>query len=992
MDKWFTFTMPDLFLPRVFKVFSLLLILSSSPAVWANNGAMQWLHFPLVTAEKGLLPDNISSLAQDHRGFIWIATLNGLYRYDGREFRSFRHDPRDPDSLPNNLITSMILVEDNRLLLGSLQGGLFWFDTKTEVAKPVENQPTINSNFQVQSLFLENNNILWVGSFSGLYRFELDSGKIRHFIHNPLDPFSLPGRLVTNIFRDKAEQLWIGTDSGLAKYNATTDEFIQVTFPGLENQTTYISSLYLDTDDSIWVGTNQFGLFHITDAGARISAVNLHENNVSVRDILRISSGNLWVASDKGIFVIPAYGGEVSNYSYTPGDPLSLADNDIFTLFENEGHLVFIGSTKGLYKSAPQLANFGRIMYTPLSEKSLSHNFVTDITELPDGNVLVSSLNGLDVFQYQNNKITALHIPAKIKLENKKYLAVFVDTKQRIWLGDINGKIIILNRNYKLIKSFVLSKEIHDVTNRVLFIKAQRNGTIWIGSNYKTITIDAKSLEITKQFKVGGNHPLERAPLIDMEEDSHGDLWFGTRGAGIVRYQFSTEKYSYFSHHAGNLDSLSQNSVNGIYIDAHDNIWVATTNGLNKFSYEESLKKEPVFTKWLESDGINDADIRSIILDDSGWLWVATGSGLSRLNLDSNTFENFAENDGLPYSVFTEGAVLKSSQGLLYFGGSNGISVVNPSHFKRNLHRPKIIIDAISLQQGPWIPLATAPFNFNADMTNLRFKISTLDFYQPKYNQIKYRLRGYDSKFFNNYTNPIISFTNLNSGNYQLEVTGTNNDGTQAKSLATFSFSIATPFWFSWWAIIIYLLLPFYFIYLIFRNHNKKLFQERQITEHLRKNDRLKDEFLAVISHELRTPLTGIIGITESLIDGSGGSQNQRTLEGLNLIVNSGQRLSTLVNEILDFKKLTHRSLQIYCRPIDINSVLNVVLAACEPLIGEKPVTLNLQIADDLPAVFADSHRIQQILYNLLGNAIKFTENGRVTLSAQRQLSKYKSR
>lgn len=943
---------------------------------------MQWLYFPQVSANDGRLPDNISSIVQDKSGLIWIATLNGLYRYDGNEFHTFKHDPRDPDSLPNNLLTSMILVDGTRLLLGSLQGGIFWFDTAKQISLPIKNLQT-DANLQVQTLFLENNQTLWVGSYSGLSKINLVSGSIHNYIHNPLDPFTIPGRLVTSIIRDKAGQLWVGTDAGLTKYNENLDEFIKVDLPELKNIKVTITSLFLDTDGSLWIGTHQHGLFHFTTAGAKISSIHLHESNTSIRDILRINSGALWIATDKGIFAIPAYGGGILNYAYTPGDPLSLPDNDIYTLFEDEGNIIFIGSNKGLYKSAPQLANFGRIMHTPLANDSLSHNFVTDLTELPDGNILISTLNGLDVFQYQKNMIHHLNISARINVINKKFQSVFVDTQSRTWLGSVNGKIYILNKQYQLIKTLSLSEKNADIDNNILFIKSQKNGTIWIGSEQQAITVNPQTLEITKRFKVGGNQPLERAPLNDLAEDSHGNLWFATRGAGLVRFTASNSEYKFYEHHADNLNSLSQNTINSIYVNVRDDVWIATTNGLNKISYSESLKKHPTFTKWLESDGLNDADIRSLIIDGSDWLWLATGSGLSRLNLDTNTFENFSEKDGLPQSVFTEKASIMTKTGLFYFGGSNGISIVNPEDFKKNLHRPQILIDAISIKQGPWIPISSTNHQYNYDVNNIRFKVAVLDFYQPKYNRIQYQLHGYDSTLYQNYADSIINFTNLSSGQFKLEVSATNNNGLASQQPVYFNFSIATPFWFSWWAISVYLLTPILLLFLFLKSHNNKLLQERKIAEHLRKNDRLKDEFLAIISHELRTPLTGIIGITESLIEGSGGSPNKRTLEGLNLIVTSGHRLSGLVNEILDFKQLSHQSLQIYCRPIDLNSVLNVVMAGCQSLISNKPLTLNLQVEDTLPAVNADGHRLQQILYNLLGNAIKFTEKGQIVLSAK---------
>lgn len=950
---------------------------------FAQGDAAKWLQFHEISARGDKQPDNITHIIQDKKGFLWISTLNGLFRYDGSEFKTYRHDPRQKDSLFDNLISSMVVAGENRLLLGTIQGGAFLFDTNTEKAQAIFPSNDNLKSIQVQSLLLEKNaSILWIGSYLGLYRLELNTGNIEQFSHNPLDPYTLPGRLVTSILRDRANQLWIGTDSGLARFNEQTQEFNQYALEDENVAPVRITRLYMDNDGSLWVGS-ETGLFHIKSAGSVVEKVTLSSKSPIVTDIKRMHSGDLWITTNQGLVVINAYGGDKSYYSFASEDPLSLMENDISTLFEDYSHLVFLGATKGIFQSAPGLSNFGRILHSPFSEDSLSHNFVTGFAESVKGKTLISTLNGLDQFELSSNRISHLKSRAQRLKNNPKIHAIEEDNQSRYWVGNATGNIDVFNSKWRHLKQFQINRNNPNAINPVNFIKPLKNGTIWIGSNQNLLEIDSISLKIIKKYHVGGDHILENFQISDVVEDQKGNIWFGTLDAGIIKQVAENKQFIQYKHLDNELNSLSNNHINQLFVDLQNNLWIATANGLNQLPDIEQQNNDPSFKKWFESDGINDADIRSFILDNRGWLWLATSTGISRLNLKNNHFQNFSISDGVPAQNFNSGVALMNQQGLLFFGSNHGVTLINPQNFKNNLFSTGVLIDRVRIKQQPWTNLSFLENPLEYNQNDIDIKVSYPSYYQPEKTHFYYRLNHSNKQVQDNKNNDIIKLRNLANGTYHLEIFAKNGDQVQSSQSALVSFTIAPPPWFSIWAIMGYVFVFIAISYLFLRNQRRQIQHEREIAFHLRKNDKLKDEFLAVISHELRTPLTGIIGLSESLIEGSGGRQNPKTIKTLNLILNSSHRLADLVNEILDYKKLSHNSLTIEVRTIDLSALIEVVVTNCKPLIKDKPLTIKVELDPDLPLVAADPKRLQQILYNLIGNAIKFTEKGRVIVSSR---------
>ncbi len=392
------------------------------------------------------------------------------------------------------------------------------------------------------------------------------------------------------------------------------------------------------------------------------------------------------------------------------------------------------------------------------------------------------------------------------------------------------------------------------------------------------------------------------------------------------------------------------------------------------------------FRSYLEKDGLINSAIYGISADSNGKLWLSTNKGLSEFDPENLTFKNYTTADGLTSNEFNGNSVTRALSGEIYFGSVDGVSIVNPLNQNQSSFQPQIKITDITVQDKSIIsrsaPYEDQTIELEYDNNDLMFEFASLDFRHPGRNRFQYRLLPYNDDWMESKSINQAIFTNLDPKKYTFELKATNSDGIWVEQSIKVKFKINPPTWQTWWAYFIYLAIIVSLVAYYLSKHEKKLQEQKSINEHLRRVDQLKDEFLANTSHELRTPLNGIIGIAESLKEGVAGQQSQKTLNHLQLIIDGGKRLSQLVNDILDFKKLTHQNLVLHRKAVDLFSIVNVVVSLLKPLAEEKSLQLHNALPEELPLLYADEDRIQQVLHNLIGNAIKYTMNGRIDINA----------
>ncbi|MFT4927492.1 MAG: signal transduction histidine kinase [Phenylobacterium sp.] len=528
-------------------------------------------------------------------------------------------------------------------------------------------------------------------------------------------------------------------------------------------------------------------------------------------------------------------------------------------------------------------------------------------------------------------------------------------------------------------------------------------GNIWVGTVIGLNRFDPDS-DIFDRYvhdpesstSISDNYIMTLYPAKD------GTLWIGTNGGGLNHYdpqqqqqQPQQQGFTRYLHEPNNANSLSQNVVLSIHEDPQGIFWIGTNGGLNRLDPTNNT-----FTHYRLKQGLSSDIVIAILSDQTGQLWLTLGDGSIAL-FDPVTAKIKNNVAAKSHCSANEGSYFKAKDGQFLLGGNEGYCAFYPQDIIQPSQPPQLIFTDFRLinktvklsdtaNPSPLMNVInhTQSLTLNHKQNVLSFEFAAIHYADPKLNQYPYKLVGFDADWIDTKANNRrATYTNLPAGHYTFKVKASNNEEAWTEQAREVQLIIEPAPWRTWWAYMLYVVLLGGVVSAVagvfVRAQWQKVRDQEAVNLRLTEVDKLKDEFLANTSHELRTPLNGIIGLAESLIDGVAGPQSTSGVANLAMIVTSGKRLSNLVNDILDFSKLKNHNLNLIQRPTDLYSLSEVVLTLSKPLVGAKKLKLINAVPNDLPAVLADENRLQQILHNLVGNAIKFTDAGQVSVSAE---------
>ncbi|NQZ13058.1 MAG: GGDEF domain-containing protein, partial [Algicola sp.] len=605
--------------------------------------------------------------------------------------------------------------------------------------------------------------------------------------------------------------------------------------------------------------------------------------------------------------------------------------------------------------------------HQPENSNRLSHNTVRAINEDSSGTLWFGT-GGDGLYQYNPKTQSFVHFkhqPSDPKSLSHDYIStLYIDSKDNLWIAIAGGRGGGLDQYHPKTQDF---------------------------SHYQHVNTDP--------------HSLSNDIVYAILEDSEGTLWIATAG-GLNRFDAQTKRFESYQHQPSNPQSLSHNKVKSIHEDNQGTLWLATDGGLNKFDTHSNS-----FTHYRRKDGLSANQVHGILGDKQGSLWLSTRWGLSKFNPVTETFKTYYANDGLHSSQYFGLVYFKSADGELFFGGNNGFNRFYPENIEADTQAPNVILtdfllanQSVAIAPGfklfnnstftlPKAINALAHLTLSNEQNLITFEFAVLHFDDSMKNQYAYMLLGQDKDWiYTDAKNRRATYSNLPAGDYTLRIKASNSEGYWNEQGKSLKITVTPAPWNTWWAYTFYFFLIASFIWALFfvynqqqrlRRQQRKTQNEQTLNLRLQQVDKLKDEFLANTSHELRTPLNGIIGLAESLMDGARGTLSKGANNDLAMVVSSGKRLSNLINDVLDFSKLKNRNLTLQTRPIDLYSVVEVVLTLSRPLLANKNLELINDVPKGLPAALADENRLQQILHNLVGNALKFTDSGKVTVSAE---------
>ncbi|NQY63850.1 MAG: response regulator [Alteromonadaceae bacterium] len=995
---------------------SLILLLTSLSSALADEllpkVTKHALHFSRMSTEQGLSQSTVQAIYYDSHGFLWVGTSDGLNRYDGYQFTNYRHDAEKLNSISNSNV--LAIFEDNQgtLWVGTNGGGVNRFNADIDSFTDFHHQqefPTSLSNNVVKAISQDKQGNLWLATANGLNKLEQGDllkspplTKQLSFMHYGADTSDIE---ILHI--DVQGKLWLVSKAGeLSYYQQRSDKFITIELPEVNSKITSVES---DTNGRLWLGTEQ-GLFLFTPSSVQEKTSHILPSK-SITALQLVTDDELWVGTNSGGYIYHIPTKMLQHFSHEISDQKSLSENKITNITLDNAGGIWLGTfSAGLNRFDNKNTQFNSIK-TSSSDRALSGGFISDFAELADNTLFIASYGGgLNKYDADTNNYKVFkNIPGNSTSLSSDLVSTLSDDETQIWIGTVGGGLNLFDNNETFIRYRHNPNDMQSISSdNILSIVQGDNSSLWIGTWGGGVNYFDKHSKKFKHYKHNANdkNSLSGDIIWSIYKDRAGIIWIGTETGGLNKLNPKTNEFIHFKYDLEDKNSLSNNQVVSIYQDNEGIFWIGTGDGFNRFD-----PKTKIFKRYYEKDGLPNNVVYGILPDDQGFLWLSTNKGLSKFNPQSETFKNYDINDGLQDNEFASGSYYKSKSGELFFGGINGFNHFYPENIKDDTTVPTVVLTDFLLLNKSVTIAQSGTDNNNADRqqtvkqqpfelpkvinqleqltlshneTLIAFEFLALHFSEPMSNQYAYKLEGFDDDWIaTDAKNRRATYTHIPAGSYTFRVKASNGDGywnEQGKLLKV----IVTPApWLTWWAYTLYALLLLGIVGYFIRSEQRKRLKEHAVNIQLKRVDKLKDEFLANTSHELRTPLNGIIGLAESLVDGIAGQLPDKAKHDLAMVITSGKRLSHLVNDILDFSKLKNHGIKLHTQAVDMHAMVDVVLALSTPLLGHKSIKLINKVSVEHDAVLADEDRLQQILHNIIGNAIKFTDQGQIIVSAE---------
>lgn len=792
------------------------------PSAGFSTSSLHHLKFTKFTIENGLSNNWVNCLIQDERGNMWFGTKNGLNKFDGYSFTQYTNQHDDTTSISGNYILC-IEKDGNDIWLGTHQHGLSRYNSEKNSFDRYFNKSQCDScdaYRSVRTLKMIKNE-LWIGTLNGIVIYNKDSKTFSEFQYNHFFPLGIS---VSSIVYDRNKNVYIGSSSSsIYRYSLESGKFDSIPLPELQNITKmkiYEKNLFVDRDGVLWIGSRGNGLWAYYPDNHKIQyySSSMGSNSISHDQVMGIEesrSGNILIATDNG--GISVYNKKIHQFIFItadPSDPYGLSSNGIYEILRDKDNRIWIATFDGgINMWDPNKNRFSHLYQIVNDKNSLSHNNVISLCEGIDNDIWIGTDGGgLNRFFYETGQIEKYtQTGDQAYPVNSPYIiALFLDSRERLWVSGLYRGVSILNLRTGKSRHLFHDDPRFKVfpNNPVWDIIEDKQGTIWFGTmgagliRYNELKDEFQTYlyQPNDAFSISSNF------ILDIEEDDDGYIWIATEGSSLNRFDPSTELFQQFAHNSNDSTSISSNIVNGIFQLSNGDLWFTTDNGLNLFNPNGNT-----FTTYYDVDGLPNNRVYDVLEDNRGHLWISSDNGLSHFNPENKIFRNFLKGDGLQSNQFNQTSALKDKNGLFYFGGVYGLNTFYPDSISENFSQPPIVFTEFRIFNHPIEPKsADSPLDKHisvADQICLTHKqnvfsleFACLDFTNPQKIQYKYQLEGFDLDWvLTSAEERRATYTNLPSGKYLFKVKSTNSDGKWTQQMAQLQVTIFPPYWHTWW-------------------------------------------------------------------------------------------------------------------------------------------------------------------------------------------------
>ena len=940
-------------------------------------------NFKNITIEDGLSQSTVETIYQDSKGYIWIGTNDGLDRYNGYEFKHYKYDKYDKNSIANNYIVD-IIEDKNGYIWVSTIGGLSRINPdKDEIKNYYSKEDRGNlSNSNLWQLLCTKDNRLIASTIDGLNVYDKNKDKFTRILYKEGE---LPSQYIYSLEEDINGHIWVGTDNGLVELDKDLN-IVKSYHDTIGDSDVY--NVYDDSKGNIWVCTLDNGLFKINLDDKSVenyknnnSKISIPSNNV--RDIISDSEGKLWIATDKGLCTFDYEREEFITYNKKLYQSNSLIDDEIFCLLKDSSGLIWIGTYSGISRFNPN-SSFTHFKSDPYDNNSISGNVIHGIYEDDDKTLWIgTNESGVNIINGESIK--------HLNKENSNIVSDLIEDitgfKNYIFIGTNEG-LSVLVKNDKTVKNYTITNYTTKdglPSNKIRSLFIDSKGYLWIGTNKGLAILDINNNKIIDITYILDEMGVSDKFIRAVYEDSKGNYYIGCfLEGGLIKINPNTKEYKIYKNIENDDSSISNNSIRYINEDLYGNILVGTSHGINILNLSTDK-----FNHYTEKDGLINNTIYGILVDKNNGIWMSTNAGISKLSTEDATFKNFTITDGLQSNEFNGRACFKSKDGNMYFGGINGFNVFNSQDIELSTFEPKVIFDNFEINGTNKKDISNIKFKSNEN--NIKINFFTNDYKNTKTTQYYYKLEGLENEWNMTNSNSLV-FANLGSGDYTLKIKTITQHGVMSDE-SSVHFTINPPIWRSNYAICIYLILIIISIlrYMHKVNTLDRLVNERtnKLRKEMEKNEQLfkkvlsleqnKNNYFVNLSHELRTPLNVLSSINQ-LIKEFTKKDNFITPEKLSyymgIMDRNCSRLLSLINNLIDHTKIENNSYIINKKDEDIVYLVEETVLDMKDYIEEKGLELIFDTDVEEKVIRCDKVDIERCIINLVGNAVKFTPEG----------------
>lgn len=921
--------------------------------------------FRPVGVTDGLPSSSTTALALDHDGYLWISTRDGLARYDGVGYKVYQHVPGDATALPGNFVQTVFVDAGNRVWASVEGQGLSVLDAARKGFRHFNqaSRPLLLSN-DIWAITATRDGMLWFGTFGGgLYR--MGPGEVlTRFMPAAKDASSLPDENVLALAVDARGQLWAGTTSGLARWTGTGFERIA----GDRLSGGVVFSLSAESDGSLWVGTDG-GLDHLL-ADGRIEKPAWRERlpDRGVTSVLLDREGTRWISTRRGM--VRERNGAVDD----------LRDGVAGTRWvwqgmeDGEGGLWFATKADGLLRLPAGWRHFA-VFANGQGNRGLATVPVVGSAPSRDGRVWLVGAGMIDRLDPATGRVEHV-FDTSVALPERRLQSVIEREDGSLWLGHSSG----------LSRFDIVSKKFHHwpigkgpqdlLPGSVQLLAETSDGLLWMASYGGGLQARDRQGVLKHSFTPGDNRGVDTLEQEQLSPGPDAALWIAGP-AGLRRWNPGTVR---FDKIVGAPDA----HVYGFAVVPPDTVWLHRMGALEAYHWDGKALAR--FLSVGADAGMPAVASGGVMADRSGAIWLTTTRGLLRYDPVGGRLRMFGVRDGLPSQEFLTQPPLMLPQGLGLASTNAGLLLFDPSRIQAAMDVPRLALDAISLRRDEdtvAMAVDARRLTMRPDDRDLQVSARLLSFADPAAHRYRYWLHGYDADWVMVGALGARGFSRLEAGDYRMEIAASDADGRWSPS-REFALHVEAPWWLRPEAVLGWFLLSLLAIFAAAWLYRRRL-RDRH-AEHLRESRRelsdigseAKSRFLAMLGHEIRTPMTGVLGMAE-LLQGSQLEPRQRLQ--VDAIQRAGDQLLRLVNDALDLARIEAGKLTLDEKPFDLHALLDEVSATLQVLAVAKGLQFSLQRAPGTPRVVrGDAGRLRQILLNLGGNAVKFTDAGEVAL------------